>query len=63
MYGPSLFRELANMRAESLRGDGGRRPDRPRRRVRRAVGRRLVGIGSRLCACTEIDVIRVRGEA
>jgi hypothetical protein len=51
MFRP-LGSELAEMRAESLRQDGGRRPrastDTSPGRLRSAIGRRFVGAGERL---------------
>lgn len=63
MFGPFL-KELAEMRVETLRGDGNPRSARARGRTRRAIGMRVVAMGERLAGeCREAPTIRIGGDA
>jgi len=66
MLGPFL-KELAEIRAETLRNDWGprsRRSPRARGHIRRAIGLRVVAIGERLAGeCREAPTIRIGGDA
>lgn len=63
MLGP-FMKELAEIRAETLRGDGGPRSSRARGHARRAIGMRVVAIGRRLAGeCRDAPTIRIGGDA
>ncbi len=63
MLGP-FMKELAEIRAETLRNDGSPRSPRARAHTRRAIGMRVVAIGERLAGeCREAPTIRIGGDA